>query len=202
VSGPHAYLSHPQVEVDPAVPVRRWGLNAVGRSRTEALAATGWARRFARIVSSGEAKAVETAEILAFAASVPLETVEIMHENDRTATGFLPPEEFEQVADAFFANPDTSIRGWERASDAQARIVSAVAAMLDASDGPTLFVGHGGVGTLLLCHLAGTPIQRRDRRALPVFPVGDQPAGGGNAYGFTWRPTAALTGWTPMEQLV
>lgn len=28
-----------------------------------------------------------------------------MHENDRSATGFLPPPEFEAVANQFFANP-------------------------------------------------------------------------------------------------
>lgn len=36
-------------------------------------------------------------------------------ENDRSSTGFLPPEEFEVVADAFFAQPGVSVRGWETA---------------------------------------------------------------------------------------
>ena len=39
-------------------------------------------------------------------------------ENDRSATGFVPAEEFEALADTFFADPHTSIRGWERAIDA------------------------------------------------------------------------------------
>jgi hypothetical protein len=47
-------------------------------------------------------------------------------ENDRSATGFIPEPEFSHVASQFFASPDTSIRGWERARDAQARIVAAV----------------------------------------------------------------------------
>ena len=46
-------------------------------------------------------------------------------ENDRSATGFLPREEFWATADLFFAHPTESIRGWERAIDAQARIVAA-----------------------------------------------------------------------------
>jgi hypothetical protein len=32
------YISHPQVRVDPAVPVSDWGLSEVGRARLAALA--------------------------------------------------------------------------------------------------------------------------------------------------------------------
>jgi hypothetical protein len=42
------------------------------------------------------------------------------------ATGYLPKREFEAMVDAFFAQPQTSVRGWEPAADAQARIVCAV----------------------------------------------------------------------------
>jgi hypothetical protein len=70
-----------------------------------------------------------------------------MHENDRSATGFLPPAEFEHVANAFFAQPEASIRGWERAIDAQTRIRREVDIVLArALEGDVLFVGHGGVG--------------------------------------------------------
>jgi broad specificity phosphatase PhoE len=197
----HAYLSHPQVAVDPAVPVPHWGLSELGRRRAGLLASGIWLHAFAKIVTSAEAKALETGRILSEAAGIPMESREGMHENDRSATGFLPPDEFETVADAFFAEPIRSVRGWERAADAQARIVAEIAAELDHAEGPVLFVGHGAVGTLLLCHLAGMPIRRRDPRPAPDFPVGDQPAGGGNAYRFTWNPRQALTGWTRIEDL-
>ena len=83
-------------------------------------------------------------------------------EIDRSAAGFLPPAEFEAVADACFAVPTERARGWERAVDAQQRIVDALADLL-ADDGPgdIAVVGHGGVGTLWYCHLAGVPIARR-----------------------------------------
>lgn len=195
----HAYLTHPQVSIDPAVPVPRWGLNGVGRARTERLAATGWVQRFARIITSTETKAVETGAILSAGTGLMPVAVEAMHENDRSATGFLPPAEFEAVADCFFANPYESVRGWERAVDAQSRIVSAVAVAIAQDARPTLFIGHGGVGTLLLCHLAGRPIQRVDEMRAGRFSVGDQPAGGGNFFAFSWSPPEALGGWRPME---
>ncbi|MEO1460375.1 MAG: histidine phosphatase family protein, partial [Pseudomonadota bacterium] len=162
------YLSHPQVAIDPAVPVPDWGLNGTGRARTEALAAAGWLAGTRAIVSSAERKARETAAILAGPLGLAVTVDPAMHENDRSATGFLPGPEFEAVADAFFARPAESVRGWERAADAQARIVAGIARALAAAPaGDLLLVGHGGVGTLAWCHFAGRPIARSE----------DQPAG-------------------------
>ena len=73
----------------------------------------------------------------------------------------MPPDEFEVVADACFARPDASARGWEPAAAAQRRIVRALADLLGAAGPDTAVVGHGGVGTLWYCHLAGLPIERR-----------------------------------------
>jgi broad specificity phosphatase PhoE len=114
-----------------------------------------------------------------------------MGENDRSATGFLIAKEFEAAADWFFANPQESFRGWERADDAQSRIVGVVEKILADHDRSRsiAFVGHGGVGTLLKCHLVGLPIARDH----------DQPAGGGNLYSFRLADRALVTGWVPME---
>lgn len=170
---PFLYLSHPQVRVDAAIPVPDWSLSDTGRARAEAFARRPGLEAYGRIVSSTEVKAQETAAILGAALRLKVEVREALHENDRTATGFLPEPEFQQVADLFFAHPQESVRGWERAVDAQARIVAAVRAALREADGiPAIIVGHGGVGTLLLCHLAGLPISRAH----------DQPPVGGGCW--------------------
>jgi broad specificity phosphatase PhoE len=187
----HLYLSHPQVRIDPAVPVPRWGLSDIGRARVEALAAQSWIERFRRVVSSDEQKAIETADILAAALGLRTEVLPSLHENDRSATGFLPPPEFEATADLFFRHPDESVRGWERAADAQARILGGVMrALASAPDSPAIFTGHGGVGTLLWCHCAGEPIGRGR----------DQKGGGGNHYLFDPSERIVLYGWRPMEE--
>ncbi|QYG95514.1 histidine phosphatase family protein [Iamia sp. SCSIO 61187] len=158
------YVSHPEVAIDPDVPVPRWGLSAVGRRRAEALAREPWLGGVRRIIASAEAKAVETAELLAAARGLPVEVRPDTGENDRSATGFVPPDEFERLADAFFARPEESVAGWERAADAQARIVAALADLVGpAADGggDVVVIGHGAVGTLWSCHLAGDPIDRR-----------------------------------------
>ena len=185
------YITHPQVKIDPDIPVPRWGLSELGKIRSLTAASLPWVRKLGRIVSSDETKAVETAAILAEAAGISFEVAENLHENDRSATGFLPPDAFEAAANRFFAEPFESFRGWERAADAQARIVAAVTDILDRHDLriPIAFVGHGGVGTLLKCHLLGTPIARRH----------DQPGGGGHLYRFSLADRAISCDWTPME---
>ena len=185
------YITHPQVRIDPSVPVPEWGLSDIGTARATLAATRPWASELGLIVSSGERKAIETAEILATASGAMVEIIEAMHENDRSATGFLAPPEFEKAADWFFAHPHESFKGWERAIDAQARIVSHVEAVLSRHKPqvPVAFVGHGGVGTLLKCHLEGKPIARQ----------GDQPPGGGNLFCFDLAKRALSCDWTPME---
>jgi len=186
------YLTHPQVEIDPAVPVPSWGLSALGRARTETLANTGCLSGTTQIISSGERKAIETAEILAGKLNIAVEVREAMHENDRSATGFLPPNEFEAVANEFFAKPLVAIKGWERAIDAQVRIVREVEHVLARNRaGDVLFVGHGAVGTLLFYHYAGFAIDR----------IHDQLGGGGHGFAFVKDGRRVLHSWRRMEDL-
>lgn len=164
------YLSHPEVVIDPETPVPDWGLSETGRARARRFAENPALDTVRRIVSSDERKARETAEILAAPRGLPVEIRADSHENDRSATGFLPPPAFQAMADQFFAEPETSADGWERAIDAQARILGAYRAVVAApGEGDIVMVGHGGVGTLLYCALAGLPISRTH----------DQPGGGG-----------------------
>jgi broad specificity phosphatase PhoE len=187
------YLSHPQVAIDPAVPVPDWGLSPLGRQRAGVFAASVAVKSTGRIVSSAERKAVETAQSVAEALGLAVEIRPAMHENDRSATGYLAPPAFEEMADAFFASPEESVRGWERAVDAQARILREVEAVLagHAEDGDILLVGHGGVGTLLLCHLAGERISRKR----------DQPGGGGNIFAFDAGTRIVHHPWRAMEEI-
>ena len=150
-----------------------------------------WLAGVRSIFSSAERKALDAAELLAGALGLVPVVVAGLGENDRSATGYLPQAEFEAVADAFFARPEDSVRGWERAADAQRRIVDAVArAAASSADGDVAIVSHGGVGALLLCHLRGVPIGRD----------ADQPGdGGGNVFSFEKASRRLLSGWRPIE---
>src|SRR5262245_27239061 len=159
-----------------------------------AMAACPWARRVRRIFASSERKARDAAQILADGLGLGVYSVIAnLGENDRSATGFLAKDEFEATADAFFARPLQSIRGWEPAADAQARIVGAVEQVIlqTPEHVDIAIVGHGGTGTLLYCHLAGWAIDRRY----------DQPAtNGGNWFAFDRTSGKLLRdGWQSID---
>lgn len=188
------YLSHPQVVIDPEKEIHLWSLNDVGLARVHVLAASGALTGTRHVISSMETKAQETAAPLAKALGLNVTLREKMHENDRSATGFLPPDTFEAVADQFFAHPDHSVRGWETARTAQARIVAEVETCLRLyPQGDVLFVGHGAVGTLLYCHLCDLPISR-------AYDQG--PGGGGCYFEFLDPEGAPVVGWQAMETLL
>jgi broad specificity phosphatase PhoE len=172
------------------VPVPRWPLSELGKKRMRAGLRQPWLRDITSIYCSTEQKAIDGATILGEYLELPFAQMPELGENDRSATGFLPPDEFERVADEFFAKPTVSVRGWERAVDAQGRVVSAVERIAEQETGVIAIVAHGAVGTLLYCHLAGEPIARR----------WDQPPnGGGNYFRFTLSPRAAQSWWQPID---
>jgi broad specificity phosphatase PhoE len=147
----------------------------------------------AAIYCSTEQKAIDGATILSEALGMPFHQVAALGENDRAATGYLPKTEFEATADAFFARPSERIRGWERAIDAQARIIGAVEHIESTTPGtgPIVIVSHGGVGTLLLCHLKGVSISRTE----------EQPGtAGGNYFLFQMPEGLLVHGWKPVEK--
>lgn len=185
------YLTHPQVLVDPETPVPLWGLSEVGSARAQKFVRSLVLSETTQIISSAERKAVETAQPIAAALGITMEIREGAHENDRSATGYLDPDEFEVVTNEFFANPSASVRGWERAIDAQARIVREVEIVLDRNlGGDILFVGHGAVGTLLFCHYAKFAINR----------IYDQPPGGGHYFTFSKELRRVQHPWRRMEE--
>ncbi len=184
------YLSHPQVAIDPAVAVTEWNLSPLGRSRAALAASADWSQGVTLLVSSNEPKAMQTAATIGGVRQLQVNIYLALCENDRSGTGYLPPPEFERMADSFFARPGESVRGWERAVDAQARTIQVVAAVMqDPTPGDVLIVGHGGVGTLLLCHLLNEPISRRR----------DQLNGGGNVFCFDAATRRVLHPWLPLE---
>ncbi len=186
------YLSHPQVVIDPAVPVPDWQLSDEGRARVLALAETGWLPATTRIFSSSEVKAHETASLIAGMLGLNLLTDPMLNEIDRSSTGYVPHDRHEALADAFFANPEVSIAGWERAVDVERRGMEAIRDLASRQgEGDMMIVGHGGIGTLCWCALAGI-----DARSRP-----DQPPGGGAVWAVRLPDLTPLHGWLPMEQV-
>jgi len=188
------FISHPNVVVSPEVSVPQWPLSEVGLKRMHDALQQPWVSQISAVYCSCEQKAIDGAKILAEHLSLQFVSLANLGENDRSSTGFLPSAEFEQVADEFFAKPESSVRGWETASNAQTRIVKAVMSIADSdqSSASIAIVSHGAVGTLLYCYLAGEVISRR----------WDQPPNnGGNYYFFQTRPKRVFSWWQPIDKI-
>ncbi len=190
------YISHPEVRIDPDVPVPRWGLSEVGQRRIRVLAARPWLADIGRLVSSDETKALEAATVLAERLGLEVEIRAETGETDRSATGYVSHERHEDLAARYFAQPEVSADGWERAVDSQRRVADALADLTgppaasrsDSARPAVAVVGHGGVGTLLWSDLTGTTIDQAN----------DQP---GQGHYWTWDRERAtmLHGWHPID---
>ena len=186
------FLTHPEVALDPALPITDWPLSPQGLDRLRRSLAGPCFHGVTAIRSSTERKATDAAEMVAARLGLTYECHPDLGENDRSSTGYLPRAEFERTADRFFAEPLTRIRGWARAIDEQARIVGAVRRLVGEAevDGTTLIVSHGAVGALLMANLLGEPISR----AL------DQPGdGGGNWFALDGEAWTLEHGWREIE---
>ncbi len=185
------YVSHPNVVIDPDVPVPSWGLSELGRSRAQALTQQPWMPDVQRLVASAETKAQDTAAILAGHLGLEVETRPETGETDRSSTGFVPQERHDELARRYFAEPETSADGWERSIDSQQRVIAATADLVaSTNDLNTVVVGHGGVGTLLFSHLAGLEIDQRH----------DQP-GQGHYWAYDIATATVLHPWRPVDDI-
>jgi len=186
------FITHPEVVIDPARPIPEWPLNATGRARMERFAGLLADRDVSAVYSSTEQKAMDGAAIVAEALGLSYETDEDLGENDRSSTGYIAPPEFWEVVAEFFGRPHESIRGWERAVDAQTRIVNAIRRILreDETSDDIVVVSHGGVGALLTAHLQKVEIGKESRPGHP----------GGGCFIVIDRDSFALTqDWRAIE---
>jgi broad specificity phosphatase PhoE len=192
LSGRIYLITHPEVTIDRMIPMTEWDLSAIGRQRLEVLVTQPWMTAIDAIFASTERKARTTAEGIATVRNLPVICLADLAEKDRSSTGFLEPNAYRQLRDAFFAHPTESIQGWERAVDAQARILRAIEHTIARTSPGTnvAVVSHGGVGTLLLNHVQQTGI-RKD----------DLPPGQGYYFVFTKDTCRLIQYWKPIDSI-
>jgi len=186
------FITHPEVIIDPARPIPDWSLSAIGMCRMRLAVQRRWLLGVRAVFSSAERKVMDAAGILGDRLGLIPVVVNELGENDRSATGYLPKAEFDAVVDEFFVRPAESVRGWERAVDAQCRIIDAVESVMAMAPptGEIAIVSHGGVGALLICHLKRVPISKSE----------SQPnEGGGSVFSFDRSDRSLLSGWRRIE---
>lgn len=146
-------VKHSHVNIVPGRPPRTWELSAEGRRRALILAERLADIRVARVVSSVEPKAVETAEIVAQRLGVPAVTAPGLHEQARDTAPFLGAEAFETAIAWLFDEPHKVVFGEESADAAADRFAAAVDALAGEHD--EIVVAHGTVIALYVSRAAG-----------------------------------------------
>lgn len=170
-------VKHSLPEIKRDRPASAWRLGDVGRQRSELLASRLRDFNTEVVWSSREAKAVQTAEIVAGALSVPVQVVDGLEEHHRDSVPFYPTTgEFEAAVERFFCNPDQLVLGVETGVQARDRMAAAIGRVVDAGHTDNIVVTHGTVMTLYVANVTGArPMDFWRRLGLPSYVVLELP---------------------------
>lgn len=147
-------VRHGPPVVDASVPAHDWQLDAGRAADVTALAEAGVLPDGARWASSSAPKALQTARLLAGAASV--EQVDELRELDRPA-GWV--DDFAVRVHRSLVRPDEPpADGWESAGSVRGRVGDAVRGLVADTPGDLVLVGHGTAWTLAVSELTRTPV--------------------------------------------
>jgi 2,3-bisphosphoglycerate-dependent phosphoglycerate mutase len=157
-------IKHAPPEVNPSISSEQWHLGEKGRKLCVPLAEKIRPLGPARIVSSTEPKAIETAQEVAKVLAIPMATHEGLEEHDRRDVPHMRSGEFISMMELMFRRPDELVLGNETADEALARFESAVDDVLsEAGDQTTAIVTHGTVLALFLAR------HNRDRKGFDLW---------------------------------
>lgn len=152
------FITHPSVVISPNVPADEWSLSEKGIEETNRLLEKSFWKEVGAVYASTEPKAFAVAEMVREKFGLPYTEVGAIKEIDRSATGFLPYDEYMEVIEEFYRNPQVNVRGWESAEHARQRMKTAISDLMNAHQGEIVAViGHGASGTLLACEVQGIP---------------------------------------------
>lgn len=166
-------VRHSTPEIQPDSPASAWRLGALGRRRSELIAARLQDLSPTVVWSSREPKAVETAEIVAASLGVPVQVADGLEEHHRDGVPFFPTaSEFEAAVERFFCNPGRLVLGSETAEQARDRMSAAIDDIVESDQQDSIVVTHGTVMTLYVASVAGVDPMRFWRRlGLPSYVV-------------------------------
>jgi broad specificity phosphatase PhoE len=165
-------IRHSLSEPEATAPASQWRLSHRGRTRCEALAERLEKYDLSLLVSSIEAKAIETAKLTAAHLSIPTEIAFGIHEHERGNVGFLsPPEHFQARLAEFFDRPDEIVFGGESAVQARTRFTAAVESLVEAYGVESFgVVTHGTVMSLYVAEMLGSaPYDLWQRLGMPAY---------------------------------
>lgn len=143
------FVRHSLPEIDPSIPASQWQLSDEGRLRCLGLAEQLTPYLPARILSSPQPKALQTAQIVAQRSKLPFSQVAGLHEHQREGAAFTSQAHFMAQVGALFAHPAERVFGEESADQAFTRFAGVVdSAIQEAGAQNLVIVTHGTVMAL------------------------------------------------------
>jgi broad specificity phosphatase PhoE len=144
-------VKHGSPVLDPDVPAREWVLSSRGEAEAARLADQLREHLPFRLVSSSEAKALRTAEIVARSLGIQARRVAELDEIDRPAMPIMTRDMHREVNAGIFSHPDRAVIGTESAQAAVRRFSAGIGAQLEHSAAENLVaVTHGTVISLFV----------------------------------------------------
>lgn len=176
---PTLYLvKHALPEIDPSVPAKQWSLGAEGQRQAQELAGVLFPRPDV-VLSSTEPKAVKTGQLIANRTRATLfEPDSDLCEHNRSGTGFLCKEAFQESVAQFFRTPHNLVFGSETADAAHARFERAVERHCTRHAGAHIAIAcHGTVLSLWVSRRLGCdPFALWKRLQMPAWISTQYPA--------------------------
>jgi broad specificity phosphatase PhoE len=164
-------IKHSKPVVNPDLPSDRWELGEEGQGRASRLAEVLRPYALTEIVSSGEPKAKQTADVLAETLGISCRTKDGLREHDRRNVPHMDSREFISAIAQFFRQPRRLVLGEETAEQAFRRFADAVDDVIEGSGqgpGDVAIVSHGTVISLFAYRRAQEdPFQLWRRMGLP-----------------------------------
>lgn len=146
-------ITHAHTQQKKDADATRWDLSVAGRVQADALARLPFWEGVDRIVVSSEAKTRLTVAPVLAARRLPM-TVDPRFDELHRGSGWA--DDYGARVAEVFANPNSSIGGWETANDALARFVEGIDALREAFPHETIaLIGHGLTFSLFRAHLLG-----------------------------------------------
>src|SRR5258706_2559808 len=153
---PYLYLlRHPRTHVDPTRPSHEWGLSEQGRAQVGVLANAPFCKVVQAIYASNQPKAIEPATAIGAKYGIPVTAIPGLGEGSRGTETYLNAADYDNALSKFFSLPDTSVAGWERATDALARFHNTMHEIVEQTANESIVVlSHSMVLTLYTAMLA------------------------------------------------
>lgn len=148
-------IRHAEPAIVKNTPAKSWVLTDAGKNAASALGTRLSGLGLAKLASSSEPKALQTAQIIANRLDIQVDADPRLREHERASVGFLDQADFETGIASIFSNPSDIAFGEESANTVHARLSAAIEDAKAGNGGVTAVVTHGTAMSIYVSRMTG-----------------------------------------------